>query len=370
VKIRIDRAAFAAATRHVARQIPSKPTAPILAGLLLDADGDALTVSSYDQETCTRHVLAADTLTPGRIVVSGRLLADIAGTLDGDSVELAVDGEQATVTCGSSRFELALMPVRDYPTLPEQPAASGTIAGDLFAAAVTQAITATDPNASAAIAALAGIRLTPGSDTLTVAATDRYRFAQHVIPWQTDSIDMAEVVVPARALVEAAKAGAEGDVRLALPQGGTNVGLESAARSTVMRLIDGPFPPIERVFPTEFEAVAELDAAELAAAARRVAMVAEDKTPLFCEFTDGQLTIQASTGSVARGADRIEASLDGVDRMRIAFKAAYLLDGLTPLDGAIRLHLVNATTPVLIDSETKASYRYLIMPVRHDWTQQ
>lgn len=369
MKIRIDRAAFAAATRHVARQLPTRSATPILAGLLLDAAGDTLTVSGFDHETCTRHTLAGDIASEGRILVSGRLLADIAGTLDGDTVDLAVDGEQAILQCGSSRFELALMAHRDYPALPERPAMSGVVAGDLLAAAVTHCVAATDPAAVGNMIALTGIRLTPAGNTLKVAATDRYRFAEYLLPWQPDG-DAAEVVVPARPLVEAAKAGMGGDIRLAFPSGSPTAGLETDSRSSVLRLIDGPFPPIERVLPTEFNAVAEVDAAALTAAARRIAMVAEEKTPLFCEFTDGQLTIQASTGSVARGADRIEASLDGVDRMRIAFKAAYLLDGLTPLDGTVRLHLVNANTPALIDTEGRDTYRYLIMPVRHDWTQK
>ncbi len=54
----------------------------------------------------------------GTVLVSGRLLADIARALPDQPVDIFLDGPKLSVVCGSSRFSLQTMPVEDYPQLP------------------------------------------------------------------------------------------------------------------------------------------------------------------------------------------------------------------------------------------------------------
>ena len=51
MKIRVEREALADAVAWVARSLPNRPTAPILAGMLLEADASGLTLSSFDSTT-------------------------------------------------------------------------------------------------------------------------------------------------------------------------------------------------------------------------------------------------------------------------------------------------------------------------------
>lgn len=367
MKIRIRREEFAAATRLASRQIPARPLTPALAGLLLDANGHGLEISAFDYETAARAVAAADVLEPGRVLVPGRLLSDIAGSLNGDDVDLSADGDEATLACGASRFVFSLMPLRDYPVLPECPPATGTVPAELLAAAVRGAVAAVDPDAAGTLAAMAGVRVLAESGELLVTATDRYRVAEYRLPWSGGDADA--VTFPAKPLLDAVRAATAADIRLSLPPSGV-AGLDGGNCTMTFRLIDCAFPPVERIFPPEFAMTAEFDSAELAAAAKRISLVAEEKTPLLMEFADGHLTVRASTSTAARGMDRIEAPLDGAERLRIAFKAEYLLDGLAPLSGRACLDLVDSIRPGLLRGVDDDSYRYLIMPVRHNWVAQ
>ena len=143
MKFRVDRDVLAEAVAWTARSIPNRPgTVPQLSGIMVSTGPHGLTLTGFDYETSAQVTIPADVADDGQVLVSGRLLADIARALPDKPVDVALDGAKLAVTCGSSRFSLQTMPVEDYPALPEMPEVAGTVDGDLFAAAVGQAVTA------------------------------------------------------------------------------------------------------------------------------------------------------------------------------------------------------------------------------------
>ena len=126
MKFRVERDVLADAVAWAARSLPVRPSVPVLAGLLIEATDDGLVLSSFDYETSARATLSAQVSDEGRALVSGRLLADICRSLPAKPVDMVLDGARVSLTCGSARFSLQTMPVEDYPSLPDMPAATGT----------------------------------------------------------------------------------------------------------------------------------------------------------------------------------------------------------------------------------------------------
>jgi DNA polymerase-3 subunit beta len=118
--------------------LPQRTTLPILGGILIEADANALRLSVFDYEVSAQAEIVAKVETSGRVLVSGRLLSEIASKLPNAPVEFATDGSKVVVSCGSTKFSLLTMPVEEYPTLPEIPAISGTITGEAYQNAVHQ----------------------------------------------------------------------------------------------------------------------------------------------------------------------------------------------------------------------------------------
>ena len=85
------------------------------------------------------------------------------------------------LVCGSARFTLLTLPVEDYPTLPEMPTLTGTLPGARLAAAVAQVAVAAGRDDTLPV--LTGIRIEIDGDTVTLAATDRYRLAVRELAW-------------------------------------------------------------------------------------------------------------------------------------------------------------------------------------------
>ena len=81
LKFRLVREDFADAVAWVARNLPTRPTVPVLAGVLLTGSDDGLTISGFDYEVSAEVQVAAEIASPGSVLVSGRLLSDITRAL-------------------------------------------------------------------------------------------------------------------------------------------------------------------------------------------------------------------------------------------------------------------------------------------------
>lgn len=390
MRFRVERDVLAEAVGWTARTLPARPPVPVLAGVLLEADASgSLHLSSFDYEVSARIEVAADVDEPGRVLVSGRLLADIARSLPGRPVEVVQEGAKVSLTCGASRFSLLTMPVDEYPALPAMPSPVGSLAGDVLTEAVAQVTVAASRDETLPV--LTGVRVEIEGDTVTLLATDRYRLAVRELPWRAASPGTSAVaLVRARTLSDVAKALGSGEVTLALAadgagqdapaapggggQGGRGgsgmVGFEAGGRRTTSLLVDGDYPKVRALFPAESPVVAVVSTPALLEAVRRVALVAERSTPVRLSFTEGQVVLEAGQGEDAQASEAIEASLQGGD-IAIAFNPQFLLDGLQALGTPyVRLSFTLPTKPAVLtgqgepDGDADERYRYLLMPVR------
>ena len=394
MKFRVERDVLADAVAWTARALPIRPSAPVLAGLLIEAgslsdeggdgggsdQGEGLRLSTFDYETSARATLNADISEEGRALVSGRLLADICRSLPNKPVDFAIDGPKVTLTCGSARFSLQTMPVEDYPTLPQMPETRGTVGSAVFAHAVAQAVTAAGRDDMLPV--LTGVRVELDGDSISMLATDRFRLSQRELTWSPSAPDIdSAALVPAKVLADTAKALVGGtEISIALSGAGSGgagegiIGFEGSAgggvRRTTTRLLDGDFPKVRSLFPSEHLTVARVDKAALVDSVKRVALVAERNTAVQLAFSEGVLTLDAGSGEEAMASESLEAATTGED-ITTGFNPAYLLDGLTAIESPfVELAFTQASKPVVLsgvdslEGDADSAFRYLLMPRR------
>lgn len=388
MKFRVERDVLADAAAWVARSLPARPPVPVLGGVLLEATsgpaGDRLTVSGFDYETSARVELDATIGDPGRVLVSGRLLADITRALPAKPVDVVVDGARATISCGNSRFSLPTMPVEDYPQLPAMPQPAGVVPGDLLAEAVQQVAVAAGRDDT--LPMLTGIRLEIDGSRLTLAATDRFRLAVREFDWTPEDPALStSVLIPARTLADVAKslAGA-GPVELALSAGDGMLGITGGGRRATTRLLDAEFPRFRQLIPADHTSAAVVESAQLVEAIKRVQLVTDRVAQVRMEFGDDGLRLSAGGDEVGSAEEELPCDLDGAPLV-IAFNPAYLLDALGALHTSkARMTFTTPNRPALMrpvppppaETETDATvapeagvepetgYLHLLMPVR------
>jgi DNA polymerase III subunit beta len=376
MKFRVERDALADAVTWAARSLSTRPTMPVLAGLLLTIKGEHMTVSGFDLEASTEVDLDVSAGEDGQALVSGRLLADITKALPPHPVDVTMEGSRLSIVCGAARFTLPTMPVEDYPRLPSMPTTAGTVNSAAFATAVSQVAIAAGRDDT--LPMLTGVRLEIEGTRLTLAATDRYRLAVRELEWnpQDPSAEPAQVLVPARALSEAARSLSHSeDMTVALSAGGSGEGIIGFAGTTngrasraTTRLLDATFPAYRSLLPNEWSSSADITVAPVVEAVRRVALVADRNTPVRLEFSAASLALSAGGDDEGRAEENLEVGYDG-ETITTAFNPQFLLDGLSALTSpSARLLFTSPNKPVVLRPDTEGAaageYTYVMMPVR------
>lgn len=366
MKFRVAREDLADAVAWVARSLPSRPPVPVLGGILLTVDDSTLAVAGFDYEVSTRAEIAVDAETAGKVLVSGRLLAQITSALPPKPVDVEVDGAKVAIRCGSARFSLPTMPVDDYPALPQMPDASGTVGAAQLAEAVAQ--TAVAAGRDDTLPMLTGVRVEIEGEKLTLAATDRFRLAVRELGWTPGSADMSTaVLVPAKTLADTARSMA-GETEVTIALGDGLIGLQGGGRRTTVRLLDVEFVKYRSLLPTEHTTTVDVSVAELSEAIKRVSLVTDRGHHLRMQVSDGTLGLAAGGDDEGSAEEELAVSADGAELL-IAFNPTYLLDGLSVVHTEqVRLAFTTPGRPALLlpvsDDGAEPPYRYLVMPAR------
>ena len=383
MKIRVERDALADAVAWVARSLPNRPTAPILAGLLMNASGDEVTLSSFDSTTSAQVTMPAEVTDEGTVLVSGRLLNEIARSLPNKPVEMVSDHTQVELICGSARFSLQTLPVDEYPTLPEMPTRTGLVDASVFEKSVSQVVIAAGRDELLNV--FTGVRVEINGDRLSLLATDRYRMALKELTWQPSSPDIeGAVLVPGRVLADTAKSLTSGKtvtVSLSTTEsegeglvGFTGEGAKGRREATT-RLLNQAFPKVRHLMDVVGTVTVRVPTADLLAAVKRVSLVAERNTPLRMLIDDDHIALEAATGDQAHASEAIEAQIDVVGEEKsieaAGFNPHYLLDALGALDAPYAHFSFTApgkpcliTGLATIDGDQLFDYRHVIMLMR------
>ena len=377
MKFHVGRDVFSEAVSFVVKLLPQRNPQPILAGVLIEAGENGLSLSAFDYEASARTTIEASVDEPGTILVHGRLLSEIASRLPNAPIQMELDDDGIALTCGSARFMLASMPVQEYPAIPEVSGDSGLVPAEDFATAIAQVAFAASRDDVTPV--LTGVQLEVSGTHLSLVATDRYRVALRQIPWDggsTASDDTTTALVPARTLTEVGKTFAHGgDISIAFSGTGDReiIAFSAGDRTVTSLLIKGNFPPVRRLFPEQTDHYAVVNTGDLMEAVRRVSLVLDRSAPLRFTFTTEGVSMDASGTEQARASESVDATLTGED-VTLGLNPQYLLEAL----GAVRSEFTRITftssenqnklSPVLITPQTSIdkggedSFKYLLQP--------
>lgn len=373
MKLRVEHDVFADAVSWVARTIPSRPSLPVLAGMKVEADKDgAVALSSYDPDISSHAVIEAAVNEPGTTLVHGRLLSDFARALPNKPIDMELKGAKLEVVCGSSHISMQSMPLEDYPSAPPMPEVSGVVDGALWQETVAQVVTAASSDDTLPL--LVSVCIEIEGKTMSLMATDRYRLAVRDLTWEPSNKDASHrILVRASRLSDIAKAlGSVGKVELAIDNSGRTgmIGFSAAGRHNVARLIDGEYPQVRNLFPSEATGYAVIGRQEMLDAIKRARLVVEKNSAVRLSFSEGQVILEAGQGDSAQTSEALEAALHGEDIV-MAFNPSFLQEGLGATSAPyVRLSFTSASKPAVltaqpeIDGEDDQEFRLLLMPIR------
>lgn len=357
-------AVLAEAVAWVSRATPTKPTIPVLSGLLMDtSDEYGLTISGYDYETRMSATVDATVTNAGKALVSARLLAAVAKTVNRNvNVTITDEDGRLKVICGRSEWALPALPVDDYPALPEPGEPIGTVNGDALRATITRTLYAAGKDDT--LPMLTGVRIEAGSDErLTFVATDRFRLVAAELGWARKTDDAVALLPPARLLDAASRGIGSGEVTLTADEHG--FGMVTADRVVTGRMLAAEFPRWRALVPEPSGHFAELVADDLSAVTEQAQALAatESEHTLLFRFADGEVTVSGAGDDRAAHAV-CAADLTG-EPIELSLNGGYVRDALAGAGTErVQLHFTTPTKPVLVLAEADPAFRSIVMPVR------
>ena len=371
MKLTIERDALLKSLAHAQSVVERRTTIPILANVMLQAEGDGLALTATDMDIAIVEKAPAKVKAKGATTAPAHTLYEIVRKLpDGAEVELALgeDGSRLTLKSGRSRFALAALATQDFPVM---------TGGDLphkFKLAAKELKTLID-RSSFAISTeetryyLNGIYLhaaeSNGVAVLRAVATDGHRLARVEIPRPQGAAKMPGVIVPRKTVGELRRLLEDTDAEVSVALSDTKIRFAFDDVDLTSKLIDGTFPDYQRVIPEANDKIMDVECRPFAEAVDRVSTISTEKSrAVKVELKDGTLTLSASSPDAGSASEEIGVTYNG-GALEIGFNARYLLDITRQIEGeTARFSMADAASPTVVQDVADASALYVLMPMR------
>ena len=349
----------------VAASIPSKTTLPVLSNILVEATKDGLRLSGTDLDIAVSTIIPAQVDQEGATTLPARKLVEIVRELPSAAIRFTASGEQRVqIECGRSRFKLLGLSRDEFPAFPAVKfEGAWKVAANDLQKLIGHVAFAASTEESRPI--LNGVLWELRSDRMRMVATNGHRLARMDVPLKGSG--QADLIVPPKALDQIRRL-YKPEEEIEIARSDNHLGFRSAGTQVYTRLIEGPYPNYEQVIPKENDKIMTADKAALAAALRRMSIVASDQTHrIRMAFANGTCKLSVTTPDLGEAQEEMTVAYDG-DPLEIGFNAAYVLEVLKymPTD-EVRMSFKapeRAATCEPVGWDDPASYLSLVMPLR------
>lgn len=368
MKFSINRTELQNAISIVLKGVSTRSTLPVLSGILLEAEGDAITLQTTDLELSIQYSAPALIEEPGKAVLPGKLFSEIVKNLPDAAVHVHAEDEQAFITCDSSSFSIKALNHEDFPGFPSVDTHQQIeIPFAKFSSMVKRVSRVVSKDESRAI--LTGVLITFEAGKLRMVATDSYRLAITETDLETSSAEGFQAVIAGTFLSEIAslpKTAAPVSIALAENQ----IVVKCEGTTFINRRIEGNFPNYKQLLPDGYVTRATIGLDRLVAGVKRASLLGSSTSPVRFDLNTASQTVQISAAAhdVGSAQETISCDIEGED-VEIAFNYAYVLDGLAAAGGdEVHLEIQSSLKPGIFKAQKQdgkgEDYLYLVMPVR------
>ncbi len=363
MKLSIGKDKFLKAIQKVINIIGNRSTLPVLGNVLLEADGNALTLTTTDLEIRITTKLEAAVEQSGRTTVPAKKLHALVSRFIGDTVCISSnDKNQVEIQCGTSNFKLLGLPADDFP-VPVDFASKKQIKFKEtdFSKMLDQISYAVSLDDTRKV--LHGILFSVKENTITAVATDGKRLALVEKVPESFSGDEGDTIIPLKTAVEIKRL-LDGTGIVTIEIGEKQASFKTETVLLTTKLIEGNYPNYRQVIPASFSKVFEVPAATFLAKLELVSLALSDSSSfMIVKFDNNRLTFEASSNNIGEGNDYIDIDYKE-NRIDISFNPSFLADPFRHCDAdKIKMKINDGFSPVAI--EGGEGFLYVIMPMRN-----
>lgn len=345
--------------------VEKRHTLPILSNVLLEKDGEKLTLLATDIEiqiTTTTSTSGTEKL---GLTVAARKLQDILRSLpETAEISLAFEDKRLQLKAGKSRFNLQTLPADDFPRIS---AATGTTTQLRITQRQMRRLLAYVQYAMAQQDIryyLNGLLLVVKGNNLIVVATDGHRLA-FTSEALSETFSPIEVILPRKTIIELSRQLDDSDELLNISLTPTQASFTFGKIELISKLIDGKFPDYERVIPQNHTKSIVINRNQLLHSLQRVAILTNEKfRGVRLVLAANSLKILSTNSEQEDAQEEIEIDYSG-EPLDVGFNVTYLLDVLNNVTTeTVELRLADSNSSALFLLPDNASFKYVVMPMR------
>jgi len=373
MKFKIHRDHFATGLQQVLNVVGSRATMPILSNVLIQAEGNQLSLTTTNLDLGIRCRIQADVEKPGGITLPVRKLATIVRALPNSEVEVdASAGNQAKITSGGSLFRIMGISEDEFPPLPSfADQHIFNLGQDQVVGMLKNVSYAQSKDENRYI--LNGVFFQFRENQMTLVATDGRRLAlcSHEVAVAEDNA--GDLILPAKTVDELQRLLGQGEsVKITFSDRQVAFEIQIAGDDDtglvdniylVSKIVEGKYPDYKQVIPKETENRIKIERELLAECVQRAALVTSDKNnSVKLKLTDNLLEITGSSPEYGDSHESMAISYEGPE-VTVAFNPQFLLDPLKALaQDEVYFEFKDELSPGVF--KTLDSFLCVIMPLR------
>ena len=350
--------------------VERKNTIPILANVLIEADGDQVKMLATDLEVGLRSHCTASVAKSGSLTLPAKKLYEIVKALP--ETDVRIEENKNGVKVAADRFDsrMQTLPREDFPSLPDATGSySATLPREVLRQMVSKtqfAITGEDTRYF-----LNGALFIQRGDSMSLVSTDGHRLALITVSREKVKGRKADeeerVILPRKTLLELGRLLAEGDGDIQYERGENHLFFDIGGRLLISRMIDGQFPAFERVIPKNNDKKVEFDRDRLTSAVKRVALLSNERSrAVKFQIDKGKVEIASSSPEFGEAKEVIVVDYAAAP-VTICFNAQYVLDFLGVVEtDSVSLEFKDEMSQAVMKPVGAEGYEYtyVIMPMR------
>ncbi|MEY4853412.1 MAG: hypothetical protein RIR32_88 [Verrucomicrobiota bacterium] len=373
MKFKVNRNHFFNGLSSVTNVVGNRATMPILQNVLIEAEGDTvtLTTTNLDLGICCR--IKAAVSSPGRITLPVKKLVPIIRALSSAETIVELTGkDRVKITSGSSVFQIAGLPADQFPPISNF-AGQPTIAidQDNLGSMLRKVSYAQSTDENRYI--LNGVFFEFSAGKLTLVATDGRRLAKCEQKLEGSDKTLA-LILPARTITELSrllKSGGKVHVSNNERQVGFTIDIPTNDEGLVDRIqlvskvVEGNYPNYRQVIPKEAGSKVRLEREKLLESVQRAALMTDDRNNtirMTVSKKSQNLEISAKSES-GEAHEPIAVKYDGPE-VNIAFNPQYVIEPLRNVtEDEIDFEFKDDMSPGVIRG-LKEDFLCVVMPQR------
>ena len=354
--------------------VERKNTIPILANVLIEAEGDQVKMLATDLEVGLRSRCTASVTKSGSLTLPAKKLYEIVKALP--ETDVRIEENKNGVKVAADRFDsrMQTLPREDFPTLPDATGSfTATLPRDVLKQMVAKtqfAITGEDTRYF-----LNGALFIQRPDSMSLVSTDGHRLALISVPREKTKgkgkgekgEEEERVILPRKTLLELGRLLAEGEGDIQYERGENHLFFDIGGRLLISRMIDGQFPAFERVIPKNNDKKVEFDRDRLTSAVKRVALLSNERSrAVKFQMDNGKVEIASSSPEFGEAKEVIVVDYSAAP-VTICFNAQYVLDFLAVVEtDSVSLEFKDEMSQAVMKpvAAENYDYTYVIMPMR------